>query len=170
MWHSENFTLKQIFWKRKLFLHKLKYHFLVESIKIENASFSYKSAISETNVKTNKMVTAKWTYHKERSFMPVTAFFFWTFYFSLRTSYKELICFTNNPDDHICTFCERWSFIWWCFFPVSFLKMLSFKHYKSFKLSLQTTMSMKCSSALSFVSEEFLFVKWLSIQQKCRQF
>ena len=42
--------------------------FLVESTKIENASFPYKTEISEANVKTNKMVTTKWTYHKERSF------------------------------------------------------------------------------------------------------
>ena len=40
----------------------------VESTKIENASFSYKTAISEANVKTNRVVSTKWTYHKERSF------------------------------------------------------------------------------------------------------
>ena len=42
--------------------------FLVEKIKIENASFPYKTAKSEANVKTNRTVTIKWTYHKERSF------------------------------------------------------------------------------------------------------
>ena len=47
---------------------KLEYCFLVESTKIENASFPYKTAISETNVKTNKVVTTKWAYQKERSF------------------------------------------------------------------------------------------------------
>ena len=36
---------------------KLEYRFLVESTKIENASFPYKTAISEANVETNKMVT-----------------------------------------------------------------------------------------------------------------
>ena len=46
----------------------MEYRFSVESINIENASFSYKTAISEINVKTNKMVITKWTYHKERSF------------------------------------------------------------------------------------------------------
>ena len=40
----------------------------VESIKFENASFPYKTTISEANVKTNKKVSTKWTYHKERSF------------------------------------------------------------------------------------------------------
>ena len=38
-----------------LFQKKLEYRFLVESVKIENASFPYKSAISEVNVKTNAM-------------------------------------------------------------------------------------------------------------------
>ena len=61
-------TLKQIFWKTKTFFKKLEYRFLVESTKIENASFPYKTAISEANVKTNKMVSTNWTYHKERSF------------------------------------------------------------------------------------------------------
>ena len=61
-------TLKQIFWKTKTFFKKLEYYFLVESIKIENALFPYKTAISEANVKTNKMVTTKWTHHKEPTF------------------------------------------------------------------------------------------------------
>ena len=60
--------LKQIFWKTKIFFKKLEYCFLVESTKIENASFPYKTAISEANVKANRMVTTKWTYHKKRSF------------------------------------------------------------------------------------------------------
>ena len=41
---------------------------MVESTKIENASFSYKTTISEVNVKTNRMMSTKWTYHKERRF------------------------------------------------------------------------------------------------------
>ena len=60
-------TLKEIFWKTKTFLKKLEYHFLVESTKIESTSFPYKTSILETNVKTNRMVTTKWTYHEERS-------------------------------------------------------------------------------------------------------
>ena len=48
----------------------MEYRFLVERIKIENASFPYKTATlkANANVKTNKMVTTKLTYHKERSF------------------------------------------------------------------------------------------------------
>ena len=66
MWQSaeilnvfNTLTLKQIFWKRKTFFKKLKYHFLVESAKIENASFPYKTTISESSVKANRMVSAK---------------------------------------------------------------------------------------------------------------
>ena len=42
--------------------------FLVEATKSDNTSFSFKTALSEANVKTNRMATAKWTYHKEWSF------------------------------------------------------------------------------------------------------
>ena len=37
------------------FFKKLEYCYLVESIKIENASLSYKTALSEAKVKTNRM-------------------------------------------------------------------------------------------------------------------
>ena len=52
----------------KTFFKKLAYGFLVESAKIENAFFPYKTAISEANVKRNRMVSTKWTHYKERSF------------------------------------------------------------------------------------------------------
>ena len=41
---------------------KLEYRFLVESTKIENASFQYKTAMSEVNVNINSIVSTKWTY------------------------------------------------------------------------------------------------------------
>ena len=37
----------------KIFFKKLEYCFLIESTKIENVSFRYKTVISEANVKTN---------------------------------------------------------------------------------------------------------------------
>ena len=43
-------TLKQIFWKTKIFLKKLEYRFLVESIKIKEKSFPYKTVIPAANV------------------------------------------------------------------------------------------------------------------------
>ena len=52
-------TLKRIFLKTKTFFKKLEDRFLVESTAIENASLSYKTAISEVNVKTNRMMTTK---------------------------------------------------------------------------------------------------------------
>ena len=75
MWQSvqilnvfNTLILKQIFWKTKIFFKKLEYLFLVESTKIENTSFPYKTDISEAIVKTNRMASTKWVYHKERSF------------------------------------------------------------------------------------------------------
>ena len=61
-------TLHQIFWTTRNFFKKLEYIFFVQSIKIENATLPYKTALSETNVKTNGMGSTKWSYHKERSF------------------------------------------------------------------------------------------------------
>ena len=43
----------------KTFFKKLEYSFLVESTKIEDASFPYKTTISEAHVKTNRTVCAK---------------------------------------------------------------------------------------------------------------
>ena len=49
----------------KTFFKKLEKRFLVESTKIKNASFPYKTALSKANVKVNRMGSSKWTYHKE---------------------------------------------------------------------------------------------------------
>ena len=46
----------------------MEYDFLVESTKIEKTAFPYKIALSEANVKKNRMGSATWTYLKERSF------------------------------------------------------------------------------------------------------
>ena len=69
-------TFKQIFWKVKTFPKNLEYRFLFESTKISNTSFPCKNAKSKANVKTNRMVTTKCTYHKERSFASNYFFFF----------------------------------------------------------------------------------------------
>ena len=52
----------------KTIFKKMEYRFLVEATKIENTSLPFKTALSKANVKTNRMVTSKWTYHKEWSF------------------------------------------------------------------------------------------------------
>ena len=74
-------TLKQIFKKTKTFFNKLEYRFLVGRTKIEKTSFPYKTAILEANGKTNKMVTTKRAYHRERSFAS-NCFIFSGFLFS----------------------------------------------------------------------------------------
>ena len=43
----------------KNFFKNLEYSFLIQSTKIKNASFSYKTAISEADVKTNRMMSTK---------------------------------------------------------------------------------------------------------------
>ena len=48
--------------KQKAFLEKLGHCFLVESTTVESAKFPQKKVI----VKTNRMGSTKWTYHKER--------------------------------------------------------------------------------------------------------
>ena len=75
MWESvkvlnvfNTLTLIQIFWKTKTFFKKLEYRFLVETTKIENTLFPFKTALSEANVNTNRMAATKWTYYKEWSF------------------------------------------------------------------------------------------------------
>ena len=60
--------LAQIFWKTKAFFKKLCDRVLFESTKTENASFPYKTLMSEVNVKVNRMVSTKWTCHKQWSF------------------------------------------------------------------------------------------------------
>ena len=66
---SENFKRFQYFNFETNFLEKMEYRFIVETTKIENASIPFKTALSEAKVKTNRMATAKWTYHKERDFV-----------------------------------------------------------------------------------------------------
>ena len=56
-------TLKQIFSKTKTFsLKKLENSFVVESTMIESETYPYKTALSEANVKANRMGSTKWTY------------------------------------------------------------------------------------------------------------
>ena len=71
---TENFKRFQYFNFETDFLEKenqfkkLEYRVFVECTKIENASFPYKTALSEVNVTTNRIVTTKWTYHKKWCF------------------------------------------------------------------------------------------------------
>ena len=100
---SNTLTLKQIFWETKTFFKKREYHFLVENTKnirelssiiflkaliLKMHHFHTKPPYQKLNVKTNRMVSTKWIYHKN-VVLPVTSLFFWTFCFSLRTPYTK---------------------------------------------------------------------------------
>ena len=68
MWQSleilkvlNTLTLRQIFFENENLFKKTGVPFLDESTKIENASFPFKTAILEANVKTNWMVSTKLT-------------------------------------------------------------------------------------------------------------
>ena len=87
-------TLKRNLWKAQTLFKKLEYSFLVESTKIEKATFPYKTILSEATIKTNRMDITKWTYHKERDF----ASNYFLFPKILRASKKELSCCTNHPN------------------------------------------------------------------------
>ena len=61
----------------------LEYRLLVESTKIDNVSFLYKTVISKASVKINEMMSTKWNYHKERSFTS-NYFIFWKILFQFK--------------------------------------------------------------------------------------
>ena len=109
-------TLKQVLWKTKTFLKKLEYRFLVETSKIENASFPLKTVLSEVSVKTNKMVTTKWTYHKE-----------WNFTSNYFISLENLFQFQKLLK-RVDLIYQRWSLILGCFFPVSILNCFNTRY------------------------------------------
>ena len=127
MWQSlvilndfDTLSLKQIFWKMKTIFKKLEYFFLAVR-RLKTAIFLQKTALTEANVKTNRMGSSKLNYHKEGVFL-VATIFFWKSCFSIRTSYKELIWCANYQNVHFHTFRKRLSFTWGYFFPVSILK------------------------------------------------
>ena len=82
-------TVKQVFWKTE-----------IESTTMENATFPYKTSLSKANVMTNRMGSIEQNYHKERGFA-TNCFIFLNINFDMRTSYKQLIWFTNYPNTHI---------------------------------------------------------------------
>ena len=75
MWQSvkvlnvfNTLTLIQIFWKTKTFFKKLEYRFLVETTKIENTSFPFKTALSEANdLKCTYNLTITFFFHAQSS-------------------------------------------------------------------------------------------------------
>ena len=53
------FSFGTNFLENENFFKNLEYSFLIQSTKIKNASFPYKTAISEADVKTNRMMSTK---------------------------------------------------------------------------------------------------------------
>ena len=102
-------TLKQIFCKTKTFFKKLEYRFLLETTKIENASFPKKTAMSGANVKTNRIGGTKWIYHKKRTFTSIYLIFL-KILFQFKNLLQSILC-TSYPNVHIHTFSKRESFI-----------------------------------------------------------
>ena len=119
LWMSSTFYLwNKLSEKWKFFSKNWSKVFELKVTKIENAIFRYNTALPEANVKINGTGSTKWTYYKEWGFAN-NYFVFLNLFFRLRASYKKLIWCTNYPNVHIHTFCNRWSFIWRYFFPVS---------------------------------------------------
>ena len=88
-----------------------------------------------SNVKTNWMRSTKWTCHKWRSFASnYLIFLIFFFFFSLRTSYKELIWCTNTSNIYIHTLPKRWSLISGCFFPARILETKTNSNFSVKKL------------------------------------
>ena len=75
-------NLKQVFWKTKTFLKKLKYRYLVQNpttdsttLKANESATSYKTALSKPNVKTNWMGSINGPIAKN-GLLPLTTSFF----------------------------------------------------------------------------------------------
>ena len=62
--HFQYFNFETHFLENENLFQKTGVPFLVETTKTENISSPFKTALSETNVKANRMKTAKWTYQK----------------------------------------------------------------------------------------------------------
>ena len=90
--------------------------FLVKSAKIENLILWYKAAPSDTNVQTNGMGSANWTYHREWSF--AQSLLFWKLCFSLTTSNKRVDLMYQQPK-FTYSYCSLFHLS--VFFPVSIL-------------------------------------------------
>ena len=107
--------------KHKLF-KKLEYRFLVESTEIYNITFPYKTALSEANIKTNRMGSTKLTYHKERSF-PSNHVPFSKILFQFRNLVYRVDLIYQPPKRPYSYFSKALEFYLRVSFPVSILKI-----------------------------------------------
>ena len=76
-------------------MKKLEYRILIESTKIENVTFSYETALSEANVKTNRMGVQNGLI-KKNGVLSVTTLSFLKFCFSLKLTSSIFLYFTKR--------------------------------------------------------------------------
>ena len=95
-------TSKQIFWKTANFFKKLKYHFLVESTKIEKAQHFH--TIMPCQMPILKQI--EWGVQNgpitKNGVWRVTNLFFWKFWFSLTLSWQRPLPYRNQSIDLLC--------------------------------------------------------------------
>ena len=109
--------------KKQTLFKRLEYHFLVKSTKIDNITFSYKTALSEANFKTNRMGRTKLTYHKEQSFAS-NHIPFSEILFQFRNHVYRADLMYQQPKRPYSYFSKALEFYFRVsFFPVSFLKI-----------------------------------------------
>ena len=101
-------------------LKKLEYRFLVASTKIDNITFPYKTALSEANVKTNRMWRTKLTYHKEWSFA-INQFPFSKILFQFRNVIYRIDLMYQPPKCPYSYFSKAFEFYFRVFFPCEYL-------------------------------------------------
>ena len=168
-WHSlgilkvfNTTTLKQFLLKTKTFFKKLKYRFLVESTKIENATFPNKIVLSETNVRQIEWRVQNGPAAKD-GVSPVTTSFFWNFCFSLRTSYKELTWCMPNQMSIFILFVSAWVLFEGAF---SLWVSLRFKYYHKYWIQPKTSISF-WKSLLNFIVPQRRSYQKLAKYLKC---
>ena len=156
LWNFESFQIFNFeinFPKNENLFQKTGILFLFENTKIENATFPYKTVLSEANVKTNK-ISKKWRvknrskkyiYHKERN-LASNYFYFFTLF-----SYKKLMWCTNYSNVHIHTSCKHWNIIWGCFSPTSNFSFSKVNQVNFRELNFTNIQIIRSSTNLSFL-------------------
>ena len=98
------------------FLENMEQGFLVERTMMKNTTFHYKTVLSKTNVKRNKIGSTKRAYHLKWGLF--------TNYFMFLKIYFEyvVILMSKYPNVQMHIFSNCLNFILLCIFPVSILK------------------------------------------------
>ena len=117
--HFQCLDFETIFLKKENLFLKTRIPFLVESTTIKVQHFHGKLPCQKL------MLRQRMGLFTKNAVLPLTILFFWKFYLSIRTCYKELVECTNFPNFHIHTFRRHLSFIWRCVFPGSIPKQKS---------------------------------------------